>query len=69
MTTIQAKWKTDAGQQTLKEIEAKLGKYKKIVLLTTGKAYKVPIRDILTIGIKGTNLEKYPEWSNKDESN
>ena len=51
----------------LKELEMQFGKYKKIVLTTTGKAYKVPLRDILTVGIKGIDLPKYPEWKDKNE--
>jgi hypothetical protein len=59
---IKAKWDTPEGQKTLKELEKIFGKYKKIILITTGKSYRVPTRDILTIGVKGTDLEKYPEW-------
>lgn len=59
---MKSKWDTATGQQMLKELETKFGKYKKIILITTGKAYRVPTRDILTVGIKGTDLEKYPEW-------
>jgi len=49
----------------LKDLEMQFGKYKKIVLTTNGKAYKVPLRDILTVGVKGVDLPKYPEWEDK----
>ncbi len=64
---LKSKWDTATGQQYLKELENQFGKYKKITLITTGKSYKVPTRDILTVGVKGTDLEKYPEWEEKDE--
>jgi len=67
MNDIKSKWDTATGQQYLKELENQFGKFKKIVLITTGKAYKVPTRDILIVGIKGTDLEKYPEWEEDNE--
>ena len=63
--SIKQKWETATGQQMLKDLEMQFGKYKKIVLTTTGKAYKVPLRDILTVGIKGVDLPKYPEWEDE----
>ena len=62
---IKQKWETAQGQQMLKDLEMQFGKYKKIVLTTNGKAYKVPLRDILTVGVKGVDLPKYPEWEDK----
>ena len=62
---IKEKWSTPVNQKKLKELEVRFGKYKKVVLSTTGKAYKVPTKDILTIGLKGADLEKYPEWDEK----
>lgn len=62
---IKQKWETATGQALLKDMERMFGKYKKIVLTTTGKAYRVPLKDILTVGIKGVDLPKYPEWKGK----
>ena len=59
---IKQKWETPEGQKLLKKLELQFGKYKKITLTTTGKSYKVPTKDILTIGIKGKDLSNYPEW-------
>jgi len=38
------------------------GEYKKVVDAVTGKAYKVPTRDILEKGLRHADLPKYPEW-------
>jgi len=59
---IKQKWETPEGKLLLKKLIRKFGKYKTIVLTSTGKSYKVPTKDILTIGIKGVDLDKYPEW-------
>jgi DNA-binding LytR/AlgR family response regulator len=59
---IKKAWDTPDGEQILQDCERAFGKYKKITLTTTGKSYKVPVRDIMTIGIKGVDLVKYPEW-------
>ena len=64
---IKEKWETPEGQKLLKELEMQFGKYKKIVLATNGKAHKVPLKDILTVGVKGIDLPKYPEW--RDDEN
>ena len=60
---IKKAWNTPDGEQILRDCEMQFGKYKKIILSTNGKAYKVPVRDIMTIGIKGVNLPSYPEWT------
>ena len=60
-------WATIEGQKILDDCEKAFGKYKKIQSLETGKSYKIPTRQILVYGIKGTDLEKYPEWEEKDE--
>lgn len=65
MNYIKSKWDTPEGQEEIAILEKRFGKYKKITLITTGKVYKVPTRDILTVGINGTDLEKYPEWEEK----
>jgi hypothetical protein len=62
---IKKKWATVAGRAYLHSCEMLFGKYKKIQLTTTGKAYKVPTRDILMFGVKGTDLPKYPLWKDK----
>lgn len=39
------------------------GEHKKVIDLTTGKAYKVPVPDILERGLRQEDLTNYPEWS------
>ena len=63
---IKKAWETPKEAKFIRECELRFGKYKKIVLITTGKSYRVPTRDILTIGIKGSDLSKYPEWRNNE---
>lgn len=56
------KWANPSAKAFIKECEEKFGKYKQVQLASTGKVYKVPIKDILIFGIKGSELSKYPEW-------
>lgn len=41
---------------------AEFGEFKKVIRMTTGEAFKVPIRDIIEKGIREQNLDKYPRW-------
>jgi hypothetical protein len=61
-------WLSPEGQKALDEYENALGKYKKIQSLEDGKTYKVPTRQILIYGIKGTDLSKYPEWEEENDN-
>jgi hypothetical protein len=38
------------------------GEYKKVIDAETGKAYKVPVRDIIEKGLKYKDLINYPPW-------
>jgi hypothetical protein len=49
-------------QKFIDELVEKFGEHKKIIDQVTGKAYKVPTRDILEKGLSHSNLPKYPEW-------
>ena len=40
----------------------KFGEYKKVIDAETGKAYKVPLRDIVEKGLKHEDLKNYPLW-------
>ena len=53
------------AEDELKAFEEQFGTHKKIVRLGTGEAFKVPLRDIITKGVKEQELDKYPKW---DES-
>jgi len=41
---------------------AEFGEFKKVVDQTTGTAYRVPTRDIIEIGIRWQDLNRYPRW-------
>jgi len=38
------------------------GEHKRVVDAETGKAYRVPMRDIIEKGLRHADLVKYPEW-------
>ena len=38
------------------------GKHKRVIDAVTGKAYRVPTRDIIEKGLRHADLVKYPEW-------
>jgi hypothetical protein len=38
------------------------GEHKRVVDAETGKAYRVPTRDIIEKGLRHADLVKYPEW-------
>lgn len=42
----------------------KHGEFKKVIRVTTGEAFKVPLRDILESGVREEELDKYPKWEN-----
>ncbi len=42
------------------------GKFKRVVATETGKTHAVPVETLATEGIKGDELEAFPEW-NDDE--
>ena len=49
-------------EELVHRIEAACGKFKKVVRLSTGEAFKVPTRDIIEKGIKEQELDQYPKW-------
>ncbi|MDD5701384.1 MAG: hypothetical protein PHU23_04960 [Dehalococcoidales bacterium] len=40
----------------------RFGEFKKIVRISTGEAFKVPMKDIIEKGICEQDLDKYPRW-------
>lgn len=42
------------------------GKFKKVVRLTTGAAYKVPTKNIIEMGLREQDLDRYPRWEEED---
>lgn len=57
----------ECHKKLIDEMVAKFGEYKRIIDAETGKAYKVPIRDILERGLAWKDLIKYPEWAEKQK--
>lgn len=52
----------ECHEELIRQAEAVLGKYKKVIRLSTGVAYQVPTRDMIEKGIKELDLDKYPLW-------
>jgi hypothetical protein len=38
------------------------GEFKKIIRISTGEAFKVPVVDIIEKGVKEQELDQYPKW-------
>jgi len=49
----------ECHKKFLQELINDFGEYKKITDMTTGKTYKVPIKEIFEHGIKQENLKNY----------
>jgi len=49
-------------EELVKQLVAEVGEFKKVVRMTTGVAYKVPMRDIIEHGVKEEELDRYPLW-------
>lgn len=49
-------------EELIRRFEEKCGKFKKIVRMATGEAFKVPTRDIVEHGVSKQDLDKYPRW-------
>ncbi len=47
-------------------IEGQFGVYKKVVDEVSGNIYKVPVRDIIELGLKQQDLKNYPAWVEED---
>ena len=52
----------ECHHQLIDDLTKKFGEFKKVIDTETGKAHKVPTRDILESGIKGSDLHNYPFW-------
>ena len=43
-------------------LEREFGIYKRVMDIETGKAHRVPTRDIIEKGLRHQDLKNYPEW-------
>lgn len=65
--TIRQRWSDPIARTELIKYCAAFGRYKKIIEMGTGIAYKVPTERILTEGIKGDQLAEFPRWTADDD--
>lgn len=49
-------------EELVRRWEEKYGKFKKVVRMSTGEAFQVPLRDIIEKGVSERELGKYPKW-------
>ncbi len=62
---ISHEWLTcgdDCHEKAVDFIESQVGHYKKVVDAESGNVYKVPVRDIIELGLKQQDLKNYPPW-------
>ena len=52
----------DCHEKVVDFIESQYGHYKRVVDGVSGLSYRVPVRDIIELGLKQTDLKKYPFW-------
>lgn len=52
----------ECHERLINALTEKLGRFKKIRSMTTGKCYRVPTRTILEEGLTHHDLTKFPEW-------
>lgn len=57
----------ECHKKLVDELVARFGEYKRVIDAETGKAYKVPTRDIAERGLDWKDLIKYPEWAEKQK--
>ena len=43
-------------------LEAEYGTHKQCVRISTGEAFRVPLRDIIEKGLREQDLDQYPHW-------
>ena len=59
---FEEEWQKPENQQKLKALIKEFGEFKKVIDMVSGFAYKVPLTDIITKGLKQQELNKYPIW-------
>ncbi len=45
------------------------GEFKKVIRMSTGEAFKVPVVDIIEMGVKEQDLDQYPKWEETGGAN
>lgn len=52
----------DCHERFVHDCEQMFGAYKKVIDLETGRAHRVPTREIIEKGLRQVDLKNYPEW-------
>ena len=52
----------ECHQELARRLVAQFGEFKQVVSMTTGVAYKVPMIDIIELGVREPDLDRYPVW-------
>ena len=52
----------ECHEKLVDKLEREFGIYKRVMDIETGKAHRVPTRDIVEKGLRHQDLKKYPEW-------
>ncbi len=56
----------ECHRRLIENLIEEFGEYKKVVDAETGRAYKVPTRDILEKGLRYKDLVNYPLWEDTE---
>ncbi len=56
----------DCHEKAVDFIEGQFGVYKKVVDAVSGNIYRVPVRDIIELGLKQQDLKNYPAWMEEE---
>lgn len=49
------------------EMERVFGTHKRMVRTSSGEEFRVPLRDIIEVGVQERDLNHYPRWKETDE--
>ena len=49
-------------EELIRRVIEQFGEFKKVVRVTTGEAFKVPVQDIIKKGVREQDLDQYPKW-------
>ena len=56
----------ECHEHLVADLEREFGTHKRVTRMTTGQSFAVPVRDIVEIGVKEEDLDKYPPWKEAD---
>lgn len=50
-------------EEFVARLEREFGTHKRMVRSSTGEEFRVPVRDIVEVGVQERDLDHYPRWS------